>query len=366
MDELASNMGFATLLGTVTVDSAKVTLPCVSPNTTYYIQVDGGDASLFGITIPTFTDNFYYNLTVRDLGSGTGRPVNDDLANAIPVDNVAPIDGFLTAGGSLTINGHNRCATCETGEAGDYCGLDATDHTNSNEDETVWFYFTTPAKPGVITVNVADDPAVTSETFRPNFRLYYNNGTSPYYRTTSAPSGRLIQEGSSADNLLNNSSVSNSFTCLLPNTKYWIQVDGNDISTDQGSFIVTVTDDGSGNPGPSNDLICNAEDLTIPTGVLGRTNKCAWEETGEPNTSDNIGGSGNDVEDNNYDETVWFTFTVPASADVTMTLEPTSGINGGINYVLYEKTGTANITCTGSPADIPNWSQLKEIASGTV
>ena len=287
------------------------------------------------------------------------------MANAIPVDNAAPIDGMLTAGGSLIIDGHNRCATCETGENGDYCGLDATDHTNSNEDETVWFYFTTPSKPGVITVNVADDPAVTSEVTKPNFRLYYNNGTSPTYRIPNAPSSKLIQEGSSADNLLNNASVSNSFTCLLPNTKYWIQIDGNDIATDQGSFIVTVTDDGSGNPGPSNDLICNAEDLSIPTGVLGRTNKCAWEEASEPNTSDNMGGSGDDVESNNYDETVWFTFTVPAAADVTMTLEPTSGINGGINYVLYEKTGTSNISCSGSPADIPSWSQLNEIASGT-
>ncbi|HUM51009.1 MAG TPA: T9SS type A sorting domain-containing protein [Chitinophagales bacterium] len=365
LGEVASNSGFATLLGTVTIDSAKVTLPCVSPNTTYYIQVDGGDASLFGITVPTFTDNFYYNLTVRDLGVGTGRPINDDLANAIPVDNVAPIDGILTAAGSLTINGHNRCATCETGENADYCGLDQTDHTNSNEDETVWYYFTTPSKPGVITIIVADDPAVTSEVIKPNFKLYYNDGTGAYYRTTSAPSGKLIQEGSSADNLLNNASVTNSFTCLLPNTKYWIQVDGNDIATDQGSFIVTVTDDGSGNPGPSNDLICNAENLSIPTGVLGRTNKCSWEESGEPNTSDNMGGSGDDVESNNYDETVWFTFTVPVSADVTMVLEPTSGINGGVNYVLYEKTGTANISCVGSPADIPSWLQLNEIASGS-
>lgn len=365
MADLATNMGFATLLGSVTIDSAKVTLPCVTPNSTYFIQIDGADASLFGITVPTFTDNFYYDLKVRDLGTGTGRPSNDYLINALPVDNVAPLDGLLTAGGSLTVSGHNRCATCETGEYGDYCGVDATDHNNSNEDETVWYYFTTPSKPGVITVNVADDPAVTSEVFRPNFRIYYNDGNAPFFRVTSAPSGKLIQEGSSADNTLNNSSVSNTYTCLLPNTKYWIQVDGNDISTDQGNFIVTVSDDGSGNPGPGNDLICNAENLTLPTAVLGRTNKCAWEETGEPNTSSNISGSGDDVESNDYDETVWFTFVPSSAQDVTMTLEPTSGINGGINYVLYEKTATATITCSGTPADIPVWTQLREIASGT-
>jgi hypothetical protein len=366
--DLASNSGFATIAGTVTIDSAKVTLPCVSPNTTYYVQVDGGDASLFGITIPTFTDNFYYDLTVRDLGNGTGRPSNDNLANAIPVDDAAPIDGLLAAGGSLTIGGHNRCATCENGEVGDYCGSNQTDHTAlfGAEDETVWYYFTTPSKPGAISVTVADDPAV-SGTMSPNFRLYYNNGFSPVYRVTSAPSANIIQEGPSYTAIA--STVTGTYTCLLPNTRYYIQVDGNDnvpFTDDQNNFIITVTDDGSGNPGPSNDLICSAETLSIPangtTGILGRTNRCAWEETGEPNTSDNIGGTGDDVTSNNYDETVWFSFVPPVDGDITMLLEPTGGINGGINYVLYKKTGTSSISCSG---DIPTWSQLSELASGT-
>ena len=363
---LDDDLGFATVLGGIIDPTAKVTLPCVSPNTTYYIQVDGADVSLFGFTFPGFTDNYYYNVDVRDLGSGTGRATNDNLSNALPVDNAAPIDGFLTAGGSLTVNGQNRCATCENGEIGDYCGNNTTDHTAAfgAEDETVWFYFTTPAKPGTISVRVEDDPSI-SGTFSPNFRLYYNNGTSPTYRVTNAPTASIIQEGSSYTGA---SSVTGTFTCLLPNQRYYIQVDGNDnvpFTSDQADFIVTVTDDGSGNPGPSNDLICNTENLAIPTGLLSRTNRCAWEETDEPNTSDNLGDSGDDVTSNNYDETVWFSFTVPSSQDVTMVLEPTSGINGGINYVLYEKTGTSNISCTGSPADIPNWSQLREIASGT-
>lgn len=366
--DLASNMGFATILGTVTIDSAKVTLPCVSPNTTYYIQVDGGDASLFGITIPTFTDNFYYDITVRDLGSGTARPINDNLGFALPVDDVVPIDGLLTAGGTLTVSGHNRCATCEDGEIGDFCGINQSDHTVAfgAEDETVWYYFTTPSKPGVISITVADDPSVPG-TFSPNFRLYYNNGFSPVYRITNAPTNKIIQEGPAYTAV--GSSVTGTYTCLLPNTRYLLQVDGNDnvpFTDDQNNFIINITDDGSGNPGPSNDLICSAETLTIPsngtTGLLGRTNKCAWEETGEPNTSDNINGTGDDVTSNNYDETVWFSFVPPVDGDITMLLEPTSGIIGGINYVLYQKTGTAAISCSG---DVPNWTQLTEIASGT-
>lgn len=367
---LDSDMGFATILGGVTDFTAKVTLPCVSPNTTYYIQVDGADVSLFGFTFPGFTDNYYYNITVKDLGAGTGRAINDNLANALPVDDVAPLDGQLTAGGSLTVKGHNRCATCESGEIGDYCGSNTTDHTAAfgAEDETVWYYFTTPNKPGNISVRVEDDPGI-SGTFSPNFRLYYNNGFSPTYRVTNAPTASIIQEGPSYTGV---SSTTGTFTCLLPNQKYYIQVDGNDntpFTLDQADFIVTVTDDGSGNPGPSNDLICNAETLSIPsngtTGVLSRTNRCSWEETGEPNTSGNIGGSGDDVTSNNYDETVWFSFVPPTDGDVTMLLEPINGMNGGINYVLYQMPNTSAISCSGTPADLPNWSQLTELASGT-
>ncbi len=373
--DLDSDIGFATLLGGIIDPTAKVTLPCVSPNTTYYIQVDGGDVSLFGFTFPGFTDNYYYDITVRDLGSGTGRAPNDNLANAIPVDNIGPIDGYLAAGGSLTIGGQNRCATCENGEQGDYCGINTTDHTAAfnAEDETVWFYFITPATPGTITVNVADDASI-SGTFSPNFSLYYNNGLSPIYRITNAPAQNIIKEGNTYTGVF--SSASGSYTCLLPNHLYYIQVDGNDLvpgTLDQADFIITVSDDNSGSPGPtvpSNyDLICTANTLTIPsngtTGVLGRTNKCAWEEAGEPNTSDNIGGSGDDVTSNNYDETVWFSFVPPVDGDISMVLEPTSGINGGINYVLYQMPNASNISCSGAPADIPNWTQLKEIASGT-
>ncbi|MCB0507621.1 MAG: T9SS type A sorting domain-containing protein [Bacteroidetes bacterium] len=372
---LDDDMGFATLLGGIIDPTAKVTLNCVSPNTTYYIQVDGADVSLFGFTFPGFTDNYYYNVDVRDLGSGTGRPANDNLAFAIPADDVAPIDGMLPASGSLTVSGHNRCATCENGENGDYCGNNTTDHTAAfgAEDETVWYYFTTPATPGTTTITVADDPAV-SGTFSPNFTLYYNNGSYPLFRNTSGISNNLIQEGSTKSSLYG--TASGSYTCLLPNTKYYLQIDGNDNvpgTDDQNNFLVTITDDGSGTPGPTSptnyDLICSSENLTIPTngtnGNLTRTNKCAWEEAGEPNTSNNMGNTGDDVTSNDYDETVWFTFVPPTDGDINLTLEPTSGITGGINYVLYKMPNTSTISCSGTPADIPNWSQLTEIASGS-
>lgn len=369
--KLDENSGVVVLAG-VQIDSAKVSIPCARPNTWYYVQVDGIDMSLLGFTLPGSSDNFAFNLQVRDLGNYSNRAGNDNLANAFPMDSTitAPTAYVLPAGGTKSRKGHNICATCEDGEDGNYCGINETGHTAAfnAEDETVWYYFTTPSKPGKITVTVADDPA-HSGTFSPAFRLYYYNQNmgSPQFRTTNAPSRKLIQEGAGSSGI--GASTSVTYTCLLPNTKYYIEVDGNDnvpFTLDQSYFMVTISDDNSGNPGPSNDLICSAENLsTNMASAVNRTNNCSWEETGEPNTSGNMGGTGDDVTSNGYDETVWFTFVPTASQSVRMQLDVTSGMWGGINYRLYEMPSTATITCTGSPANVPTWSQLKEIANGS-
>jgi hypothetical protein len=334
---------------------AQITAPCLKPNTIYYLQCDGWDVGPLGLL--GVDEQGAFNVSVSDNGASTARPSNDDLANALPIQS-----GNLPVGGSLTTNNHNRCATCENNEQGglDNCGTNSTAHTAllNAEDETVWFYFITPNKPGVTTVTVADDPGV-SGTFSPNFRIYYNNGAPATHRITGAPSARLIQEGGSSSGT---TSTSNSYTCLLPNTIYWVQIDGNDfipLTTDQGAFILTVSDDGSGNPGPGNDLICNATGISIPVNssiLTNGTNRCSWEEVNEPNTSNNQGGSGDDVTSDGYDETVWYSFIPPSDGTVTL-----NNLSVGYNYVLYERSSTSAIS--GCPD--PVWSQLNQIASGT-
>jgi hypothetical protein len=334
---------------------AQITAPCLKPNTIYYLQCDGWDVGPLGLL--GVDEQGAFNVSVSDNGASTARPSNDDLANALPIQS-----GNLPVGGSLTTNNHNRCATCENNEQGglDNCGNNGTAHTAlfNAEDETVWFYFITPNKPGVTTITVADDPGV-SGSFSPNFRLFYNNGAPATHRITGAPSARLIQEGGSATGT---TSASNSYTCLLPNTIYWVQIDGNDLipfTTDQGAFILTVSDDGSGNPGPGNDLICNATGISIPANssiLTNGTNRCAWEEVNEPNTSNNQGGSGDDVTSDGYDETVWYSFIPPSDGTVTI-----NNLSVGYNYVLYERSSTSVIS--GCPD--PVWSQLNQIASGT-
>jgi|GEM_PF-3240263 len=361
--EVASDMGAAAAFGVVKWD-AEVTLPCPSPNWNYFIQVDGADASLFGFTIPGFDDNYAYNLYVTDDGSGSSRPSNDKIAQAIPVDDVVPLDGNLAVGGTLTVKGHNMCATADDNEprfsdiinAG-VNGSNTTDHQSALEDETVWFYFITPSKPGIITVRVQDDPAF-SETFSPNFAIFYNNGSNPTYRITGAPSAQLVQEGTEAS-AGTGTAVVKSYTCLLPDTKYYIQVDGNDAvpgRADQGRFIVTVTDDGSGFPGPANDLICSAENLTaslVQNGTLtiNRTNMCSWEEIGEPNTSGNMSGSGDDVTSNDYDETVWFRFRPAWEGQYEIT------VSSSHNFILY-RSSTGTYDCNA-----PVWSNLTRLST---
>ncbi|HUH75687.1 MAG TPA: T9SS type A sorting domain-containing protein [Chitinophagales bacterium] len=359
--EVASDFGAAAVFGTTKWD-AEVTLPCPSANWNYFIQVDGMDASLFGFTIPGFDDNFIYNVKVSDDGSGSTRPVNDKIQNALPVDSIAPLDGMLAVGGSLAIKGHNLCATADDNEPrveSGYNGSNTSDHQSALEDETVWYYFTTPNKPGIITVRVQDDPGFP-ESFSPNFAIFYNNGTNPTYRVTEAPTSKIIQEGSESVSA-GGTNTSRSYTCLLPNTKYYIQVDGNDIApgrVDQGHFIVTVTDNGAGSPGPSNDLICDAENLTTSlirngTATFNRTNYCSWEEMGEPNTSGNMGGTGDDVTSNDYDETVWFKFRPSWEGQFEIDLSTR------FNFILYRST-TGVYNC-----NVPVWDNLTRMSSSS-
>src|SRR4051812_47331706 len=102
--------------------------------TTYYLQCDGFDVGPLGLI--GVNEQGVFNISVTDNGGGFARPANDDLVNAAPVQS-----GNLAAGGTLTVNGYNKCATCENNEPGgmDYCGTNTTAHTAllNAEDETV-------------------------------------------------------------------------------------------------------------------------------------------------------------------------------------------------------------------------------------
>ncbi len=361
--DLGGDWSSNTSLGSFTIRDGVLVLPCPSPNWNYFIQVDGYDFALLGVTIPGYTSQFVYDLIVTDDGSENIYPENDNIADAIPVDDVPPLNGQLASGGTLTIAGHNLCATVESGEPN--VDSDVSDHQKSAEDETVWYYFITPANPGVTKITVKKDPAYP-EPLSPNFTLYYNNGTAPTYaRITEAPSSKLVQEGNSGNNTGLGATATANYTCLLPNTKYYIQVDGYDnvpTRTDQGHFIVTVEDDGTGTDVPANqyyDLICRAQNITndiVNNGgvTLLRTNKCSWEEIDEPNTSQGIEVTKTGIDA--YDNTVWFKFQPKIDGEFTFDITTKAGAINYHRFTLYNAP-SGSFNCAN-----PNWNNLTRMS----
>ncbi|MEM0996612.1 MAG: T9SS type A sorting domain-containing protein [Bacteroidota bacterium] len=274
-----------------------VDLNCLPPNTTYYVQVDGLD--LLG-------DQGSFDIRVSDDGSTNSYPVNDSICNAVSL-------GTVPSGGTTaTVPGNNFCATTEPGEP----NADACPTISSPTcDETVWYVFNTGASPGLTTVDVFNTVGIDV-----NIDVYRVNPAS------SCNFSDLIAIAS-ADNPFS-TDVSLDLPCLLPNTTYYIQIDGLDLLGDNGSFDIRLSDNGTPVGAPANDLLCNAVFLGNPNGgsvgPTAGTNDCATEEPNEPNV-------------NGDDETVWYTFIAPNSGSAQISINSISGIDA--NFTLYHRDG---------------------------
>jgi len=133
--------------------------------------------------------------------------------------------------------------------------------------------------------------------------------------------------------------------CLLPNTTYYVMVDGSWLDP-QGNFDITIRQAPSV-PIPVNDLICNYVDLgLIPVGGsvnnnVNYSNFCADIEPGEPSPF-------------GIDQTVWFSFLAPQHPGANATSEVTVIVRSDPNNVgdavdlqlaVYESSNNA---CNGS------------------
>ncbi len=272
--------------------SISLTLPCLYPNSRYYIQIDGLDG---------LGDEGVFNIAITDNGFISNFPVNDNICNASTM-------GVVPSGSSVSLtNQNNFCTTEEVGEPNVSGG---TIVSAPGYDETVWYIFTTSNTPGAITVDVTNftgiDPIIT------------------VYDISFAPSCAFIDLTEIAQSGLFNQSVG--IRCARPNTSYYIQIDGVDITGDKGTFDISVTDNGIANLYPANDNICNALNFGLMPvfGTVNATNQhnfCATEETGEPNVS-----GLNNFLDQNYDETVWYSyFTNLTPGDIRISVTNTSG-----------------------------------------
>lgn len=282
-------------------NDVSVTMACLPPNTTYFVQVDGVDV---------LGDVGTFNIRVSDASPSNTYPANDSICNA-------HVFGVIPAGGSsANVAGNNFCATTEPNEP----SVDACPTISSLTcDETVWYQFTTSATPGTITVNVTNTVGI--------------NAVINVYRVLPSTSCNFsdLEQIASRDDLLSNN-VSLTLPCLIPNTTYYIQLDGVDVLGDYGTFNIQVSDNGSFVAAPANDLICQAVFMGNPNnGQVGPTagnNNCASEEANEPNV-------------NGDDETVWYSFIAPASGSVEVTVTSVSGID--VVFNLYHSEGACGM-----------------------
>jgi large repetitive protein len=255
-------------------------------------------------------DNGTFSIRVSDTPPVNTYPVNDSICDAVNLGTVP------SGGATALVSGNNFCATTEPGEP----NVDACPTiTSLTCDETVWYRFTTSANPGEITVAITNAVGI--------------NAILNVYRVSPAASCAFgdLTYVANADNLISNN-VSLVLPCLVPNTTYYVQVDGVDVLGDNGTFQIRVTDNGSFVAAPANDLICGAVAMGNPTnsqvGPIVGTNDCATIETGEPNMT-------------NGDETVWYSFIAPASGSAEVIINSISGID--VSFAIYHSTGPCNV-----------------------
>ncbi len=252
-----------------------MSVTCLTPGETYYLQVDGADDLIGGI-------EGYFTIEIVDDGTGL-FPFNDNVCDAAAL-------GPVPNGGSISdgVEYSNLCATVEPGEYDpDAFGLDST----------VWFTFQAPASG-----NVLIDADQASNDIDLQLAVYYTSD--------NTCNGIFVELESAWDGLgIGFYDEDLELTCLVPGQTYFIQVDGSFAETD-GTFTIDIIDQGGTTTFPYNNDICDAFDFgTTYTTLTNETNECANVEPLEP-------GQGTYA-----DHTVWYEFIAPPSGQMDITVD---------------------------------------------
>lgn len=279
----------------------------------------------FTITLPTggaSEGSVDMNIVV----SGVPGGVNDALCNAIPL-------GVLATGVPVGLP--------DTSVFNNFCS------TNLNEpdpgpagggwfnNQGVWFTFTTDANPSdAILVEVNSDPS--------NFGDPINLQVAIYGSSDNTCNGNFT--------LLSSNYLTNSFdeiavfTCPLPNTTYFILVDGVYISNTnntevEGWFGLGVE---QLDVNAASELRCTAENLgNVPLGGSVSTqlvtNACSMNTNSTPASAFGV------------QKSVWFTFTPPPTGHVFVQATSSDYDPIGIQMAIYQ---SSNGGCTGSMMEL--------------
>lgn len=278
-----------------------------------------GSSSSYTLSLPAgATSTGQVNFTVATTGSFNAAP-NNLICNAIDL-------GILNANGTVgdtSVSQYNNfCAD----NAGDLNMLGAF-----SIEQGVWFKFTTGPTPSTInSLDLISDPDHLGDSINLEVAVYRSNdGTC---NNSAMTLHKLAQDTTSND-------VHTRIECLLPNTTYYIEVDGRNANNQEGYFGLEIHDLGIQ---PAADLICNAYDFgNIPSGGMlttgmSQNNTCATH-SGYPTATAFI-----------IQQSVWFRFIAPPSGHVL--LEGISQPAGGIDPVDIQLAvyRSFNNTCTGS------------------
>jgi hypothetical protein len=311
---------------------------CLEPNTTYYLMVDGSGLNEQG--------NFKLDVTRI---SPHPLPTNDHICDV----GISATNGYLGVLGGVTGNKigsknagtewHNFCSDVEPNE-----NTLMTDGAYGL-DQTVWFHFKTPNVANNVNVEIRalSDPNNVGDAIDLQMLLAQGNPTCP----SANPFSSLTPIEAVDPALTFNATMD---VCLPPNTDFYIQVDGSGLNT-QGYFTLEIENMGTSSA-PANDNICNAKVLPIGgvitgsyTGYLNDNNICATLEASE---KQHIPGS--------IQRSVWYKFTTPTSADVSIEVKGNSWVPFSTNYFLPDITiwevndGTNTVGACGSV----NWTKL--------
>jgi hypothetical protein len=296
-----------------------VTVSCLKPSTTYYIQAgtapNGNDGVICALSSES-TGNYYIRLTAQNSVNG-----QDNICSS---DNLGTFASY--ASGTLTLsrsNHSNECATTQANEPG-------------GGDKSTWYSFTTGA-----TVAREFYFEVNATGGDMDAEVYVYEACNPHIC-----SGLVLNAGELSE-LANYWKIPIPFSendadgtltgVIKPNTTYYVRVDGLAAFDVDGIYNLTVRQQGGTFNG--NDDFCNAYTAGNATQIAGSTESITNNdildkgETIFVNTFNNKAASTQEqcaLDEPNVDtddETVWVKFTTSATPGSSITIDA-EGNNG--------------------------------------
>jgi hypothetical protein len=315
----------------ITNYGSKIATECLSPGSVYYVRVDGensGDVGNFRLDIKTINNTF--------------QPSNDNICNAT---NIGGADQTLNANVSETkLTGeNNKCATTEPGEGAKGGAADGS--------KTIWYKFKTDNNPPAYVEVDADGGLFNGNccflgicgAFYPRVKVFKSHSTAAACAGISQIT--LLNDEDNLDQTYFK------YTCLEPNTWYYVQVE-----TGFGSICPDGSLDIQLKGGPArddNDFICEAKSVTVQTkytynhyDLLSESNINATN-CFEPNP-DWTFETGQD-----NDHGVWYYIGQVPGRTVVIDANSTSN-DIDLQMALYSTT-SAKVSCT-TPATSPTFS----------